>query len=169
MARSPWIVNVSSLKRTPGAIAHEERRAPMPGLRVTDSWVPEGCEVSVSVDLQATEGSVLIHGTIAAPWAGECRRCLGPAAGEVSADVRELYEADGTGDDTYALRGDQVDLEPLARDAVLLELPLAPLCTEGCLGLCLTCGANRNEVDCGHDGGPPDPRWSALDALKAPE
>jgi uncharacterized protein len=60
-----------------------------------------------------------------------------------------------------------LDLESLARDAVMLELPLAPLCSEDCLGLCPQCGANRNETSCtcviaG------DPRWSALDALRDP-
>ena len=68
-------------------------------------------------------------------------------------------------DEAYPLAGDELDLEPLARDAVLLELPLAPLCTEDCQGLCPTCGANRNTESC--DCAPPaDPRWAALDVLR---
>ena len=55
--------------------------------------------------------------------------------------------------------------EPLVRDAVLLDLPLAPLCSEECLGLCPQCGANWNEGSCGC---PPvtDARWAALDRLR---
>ena len=77
---------------------------------------------------------------------------------------------DGAGRDeeAYPLRGDELDLEPLARDAVILELPLAPLCSEGCLGLCPTCGANRNTEPCAC-APPSDPRWSALDALREPD
>ena len=50
--------------------------------------------------------------------------------------MRELYTEDGDGEETYPLVDDEVDLEPLVRDAVLLELPLAPLCRPDCLGLC---------------------------------
>ena len=69
-----------------------------------------------------------------APWTGECRRCLGDAHGIARAEVREIFEARPTEGETYPLTGDHIDLEPLVRDAVLLSLPLAPLCSEGCLG-----------------------------------
>jgi len=37
-------------------------------------------------------------------------------------------------------------------DAVLLAVPLRPLCREGCLGLCAACGADLNTGACpGHD------------------
>ena len=61
--------------------------------------------------------------------------------------MRERFAPAGGTDrdeEAYPLAGDELDLEPLARDAVLLELPLAPLCAEDCPGLCPTCGANRN-------------------------
>ena len=110
--------------------------------------------------------SVLATGTVRGDWKGECRRCLSDATGTLTVDVRELFEAGSDGEDTYALNGDQIDVEPLVRDAVLLELPLAPLCREDCAGLCPVCGANRNEGDCGHQPDDRDPRWAALDQLK---
>jgi uncharacterized protein len=59
-------------------------------------------------------------------------------------------------------------LRPLVRDALLLELPLAPLCREDCRGLCAHCGADLNDGPC--DCAPPrDPRWDALDVLGAGE
>ena len=67
------------------------------------------------------------------------------------------------------LDGLEIDLEPVAREAVLLELPLAPLCREDCEGLCDQCGADRNE-DPGHaHEAPGDARWSALDSLRFDE
>ena len=51
-------------------------------------------------------------------------------------------------EDTYPLEGDQLDLRPLVRDALLLELPLAPLCREDCRGLCAECGADLNLGPC---------------------
>ena len=58
-----------------------------------------------------------------------------------------VVEGDGTRT-TYPLPGDELDLEPLAHDACILELPLAPLCGEDCLGLCPECGVNRNLEPC---------------------
>jgi uncharacterized protein len=74
---------------------------------------------------------------------------------------------DDADEETYPLLGDHLDLEPLARDAVLLALPLAPLCREDCAGLCPTCGAERAGGACGCDPAPVDPRWAALDVLRA--
>jgi uncharacterized protein len=68
-------------------------------------------------------------------------------------------------EETYPLEGDQLDLRPLVRDALLLELPLAPLCRQDCCGLCTQCGADLNSGPC--DCLPaPDPRWGALDVLR---
>ena len=107
----------------------------------------------------------LQHGAVRVSWEGECRRCTGRATGELEAEVRELFEEDSDPETTYPLRGDQLDLERLARDAVLLELPAAPLCREDCRGLCPSCGADWNEGPCGCEPAP-DPRWAALDALR---
>jgi uncharacterized protein len=51
------------------------------------------------------------------------------------------------------------------RDAIVLELPMAPLCRDDCRGLCPQCGADRNEADCGCVA-PADPRWANLDVLR---
>ncbi|HMC52469.1 MAG TPA: DUF177 domain-containing protein [Acidimicrobiales bacterium] len=152
-----------------GSRQREERHGPIDGLAVSGSQVPAGREVSVDLVLEAVHGGVMATGAVRAPWVAECRRCLGVARGEVEAQVRELFEPDPhqpVEDDTYPLTGDQLDLQPLARDAVLLELPLAPLCTEGCLGLCPTCGANLNQGRCACPAAGGDPRWGALDVLR---
>jgi len=140
---------------------------------VTGSAVPAGADVSLDVMVELVDGGVLVSGTVEAPWSGECRRCLTSVEGRLEIRVRELYEPRGdhgsTGEedeDTYPLVGDQLDLTPLARDAVLLELPQAPLCRDDCAGLCPTCGADRNAGPCGCPSGPADPRWSDLDALR---
>ena len=133
---------------------------------MSGSRVPPGAEVVVDVVLEAVHGGVMVSGAVTAPWEAECRRCLGPAQGGLEARVRELFEPDADLEETYRLGGEQLDLEPLARDAVLLELPLAALCSEGCLGLCPTCGANLNGGGCACPPASADPRWAALDLLR---
>jgi uncharacterized protein len=142
----PFLVGVANLART-GA-RREHRSGVIEGLAVSGSRVPRGAEVDVDVLLEPVHGGVLVSGVVGSRWEGECRRCLVAAAGTVRAEVRELYEDRSDGQETYALTGDQLDLEPLARDAVLLELPQAPLCREGCQGLCPQCGADLNEGVC---------------------
>ena len=121
--------------------------------------------MDADVTVEAVVGGVSVTGTVRAPWVGVCRRCLGEASGELRVPVRELSTEDGDGDETYPLVAEVVDLEPMAHDAVLLELPQAPLCRADCLGLCPDCGADRNVEACSGKS-PADPRWSALGALR---
>jgi uncharacterized protein len=112
-----------------------------------------------------TDG-LTVSGEIRSTWTGTCGRCLGPAEGAICAEVHELYQAHPTSEDAFPFEGDQVDLEPMVRELVLMELPAAPLCRVDCAGLCPTCGADLNEGPCGCDAETRDPRWAALDALR---
>jgi len=167
-ARRPFLVPVAALRKRSGGTRHEVRQGVIDGLGAVAVAVPAGSPVVADLTLSSYPGGVMAVGVVSAPWIGECRRCGGPVEGTVAAAVREHYaptEAARQDEDAYPLDGDELDLEPLARDAVLLDLPLAPLCSEGCLGLCPQCGANRNLVVCAcvTSG---DPRWSALDGLR---
>ncbi len=166
MTSSPFTVLLGELRRNAGSRRAEQRQGAIPGLRVTSSAVPDGAEVAVHVVLESVPGAVIARGSVSAPWRGECRRCLGEAAGRVLVDVVEVFEDDHDPDETYPLEADRLDLEPLARDAVLLELPLVPLCSVDCRGLCPTCGADLNQAGCGCPAEGLDSRWAALDALR---
>jgi uncharacterized protein len=163
----PFVVHVAKLRRSVGARWREQRQGPIEGLACSGSAVPDGAPVVADVVLESVLGAVSVTGTVSAPWVGECRRCLERASGGLELAVRELYTEDGDGEETYTLEGDDVDLEPLVRDAVLLELPQAPLCRPDCAGLCPTCGVNRNVERCGC-AAVADPRWQALDVLRVP-
>ncbi|MDO5683949.1 MAG: DUF177 domain-containing protein, partial [Propionibacteriaceae bacterium] len=72
-------------------------------------------------------------------------------------------------DDVEASRivGELIDLEPLVRDEVVLELPFMPVCREDCAGLCQTCGANLNKDPDHSHGERIDPRWGDLAAWQS--
>jgi uncharacterized protein len=187
VAADPWLVPVTALRRNPGSQRHELRVGSLGELRVAGTWVPADAEVSIDVVLTSIDGGIEAAGTVTAPWQAECRRCLRPVVGELVAEVRELYapvgalhhagshgaapapvEPDEDDEETYPLGPDHLDLAPLGRDAILLGLPLAPLCRDDCAGLCPICGAERAEVDCGCVEAVTDPRWAALDVLREP-
>jgi uncharacterized protein len=165
-AASPLVIGVNEQLRRLGTRKHIEVQAEVPGLALSSARVPEGAEVAVDVMIEAiSHASVTATGEVTAPWEGECRRCLAIVEGTLTADVKEVFEAHPVEGETYPLEHDEVDLEPLARETVVLELPQAPLCREDCQGLCPECGADRNEGTC--SCAPPiDPRWAVLDELR---
>lgn len=135
--------------------------------------VPEGADLDVDVRLEAVMEGVLVSGTARAPVTGECARCLDPLASAVEVAFQELFRYPAAGDadseateEDHFLDGDLLDLEPVCRDAVLLALPLSPLCSEDCPGLCAECGGRLADLGLGHRHGDSiDPRWVALRLL----
>jgi uncharacterized protein len=163
--RAAFLVPVAALRRELGLRWERHCEGVLEELSVTGSQVPEGERVIVDVVLEAVVGGVAVVGTVRAPWVGACRRCLSPVQGGLEVAVRELYAPGADGEEIYPLENEVLDLSVLARDAVVLELPPAPLCRSECQGLCPTCGVNRNEEVC-RCSAPRDPRWAALDALR---
>ena len=178
MSSNPFLVHVAKLRRVVGARWHEVRQAPSDpegGLRPAspaESGVPEGAEIECDMALQSFDGGVMVTGTVRAPWVGVCRRCMAPVGGTLSVQVRERFTEPGPrygdpeDDEAYPIVEDELDLWPMAREAVLLELPLAPLCRHDCQGLCPRCGVDRNAEVCGCVA-PVDPRWANLDVLRS--
>lgn len=122
------------------------------------------------------EGSGLhVTGTVRGRLGLTCSRCLAPF--EVSVDgrfdvtyskvvpVEDEVELEGRELTVCHLEGDTVDLSELAREEVLLEVPMAPLCRPDCKGLCPRCGADLNQGPCDCPAGAPDPRFAALGRL----
>jgi uncharacterized protein len=165
-------------------------------LRLELARVPAGADMHLDVRFEAVTEGVLVTGSATAPLAGECARCLRPLTISVTAGFTELYlYADGRprdgrrthdkhdkhdrrnsrewfdedteqDDEERYLDGDLLDLEPVLRDAVVLALPMSPLCLQDCPGLCVECGVPLADADPGHGhGDAPDPRWAALEQL----
>ena len=165
----PLVVGVADLLRRAGSSRHDHLEAVLEDLAVVGTKVPDGAATELDIRIDAVNEGVVVKGTVRAPWVSECRRCLKPVEAVLESDVLEVFEDEPVEGETSKLDHDRIDLEPLAREAVLLGLPLAPLCKEDCAGLCAECGADRNVVDCGHGGEVVDERWAALGELKFDE
>lgn len=146
--------------------------APAPeGLGVELIGVPPGADIDLDLRLESVMEGVLVSGVATVPLAGECGRCLESVDDTLTVDLQELFaypESDTGSDDDEDLarmEGDLLDLEPVLRDAVVLALPLTPLCREDCGGLCVECGERLDDLPEDHAHGAPDPRWAALQGL----
>lgn len=165
MAKAAFVVNVADLLHRPGARRREHLSGPVEAMRVMDTSVADGAVASVDALLEWVADGVLGTGTASVDWMGLCRRCLAPIGGRVEASFQELFEPRPRDGETYPLRGDRIDLGPLARESLLLELPLAPLCRDDCAGLCAVCGADLNAGACGCQPADVDLRWAGLEGL----
>ncbi|MFI6773921.1 YceD family protein [Nocardia sp. NPDC050412] len=165
-----FVLDVISLGRRPGTMKALHR------VVTTDERIgldliaiPVGAEVDLDLQLQAVSEGVLVTGTVAAPTAGECSRCLEPFTGTVDIQLTELFaypdsatEQTTEDDEIYRIVDDTIDLEPVITDQIGLELPLQPLCTPDCAGLCPECGVRMAIAGSGHGHEILDPRWAGL-------
>jgi uncharacterized protein len=138
--------------------------------------VPAGADLKLDLSLQAVSEGVFVSGSVSGPVIGECGRCLREINDTVDVTVQELYAyEDSTTDETTdedevgRMQGDLIDLEPAVRDAVVLKLPITPLCRPDCPGLCPDCGVHYDELPADHSHELGDPRWAALRNLSKSE
>lgn len=129
--------------------------------------VPRDADVELDIRLEAVMEGVLVTGTARAPLRGECARCLEPIVSRAEVGFQELffYLAEDAAEDDALLDGELLDLEPTFRDAVVLTLPLSPVCDNDCPGLCAECGIRLADAEPGHKHEVIDARWAALQGL----
>lgn len=170
-----FVLDVRSLGRRPGTM-RELRRT------VTDHErlgldliaIPADAAVELDLQLQAVSEGVLVTGTASGPTVGECSRCLEPFDDQVEIRLTELFaypdsatEQTTEDDEVYRMEDDLIDLEPVILDAIGLELPLQPLCTPDCAGLCPECGVRMAIAGPDHGHEILDPRWAKLASFAA--
>lgn len=125
-----------------------------------------------NLTISNTGDALLLAGVVTGVAKTSCARCLDDFSFPVTGEVEGYYllseettaPEDMDDDEFDVLPADKViDIAPLIEAALLIEVPLIPWCTEGCKGLCPTCGHNLNEGDCGcaepsaHEGAPENP------------
>jgi uncharacterized protein len=150
--------------------------------------VPAGDVIEVDMRLESVAEGILLSADIYAIAKGECIRCLDPVEITVERKIQELYRYQPTNDkggkrkkhssrtdtsdeidldavDELWLDGNEMNLEVPIRDAIVLDLPVNPLCSEACLGLCPDCGEKWEKLPEDHAHEVIDARWAGLAGL----
>lgn len=177
--RNPLVVDIRDLGRRAGTMREIHRVVPAPAdLGIALARIPEGRDLDLQLKIESVVEGVLVTGFIGAQVDGECARCVDPLTWDEEATILELFRypatdargsriAEENEDDeetTSWVEDDFINLEPVVRDAVVLGLPMSPLCSLDCAGLCSTCGLRlEGQPDHRHDT--VDPRWEALRTL----
>ncbi len=136
---------------------------PEEGLSVIDKTMVEinGQDVPVDLDLKVDkQGSeVLVEGNIGTGIDMVCNRCLTEFKQRIDVPVSLVYQpAEGFSGQSHELgtdeldtgfyREDELDLDAVAVEQIMLNMPIKSLCSEACKGICPHCGANLNEGSC---------------------
>ncbi|MEQ3554805.1 YceD family protein [Pseudonocardia nematodicida] len=171
---NPWVFSTRELGRRPGTQRTVQRTVPAPdgdaeiGLAGVIT-IPGGSDVELDLSFESVTEGVYVSGTAHARLEGECSRCLDPISDEVDIRIGELFaypdsatEETTDADEIPRLVEERIDLTQQVRDAVVTDLPMAPLCTPDCPGLCAGCGARWADLPPDHGHETLDPRWAAL-------
>ena len=111
----------------------------------------------------------------------DCSRCVEPFEVPVDAafELRYVPQDENAGQGEIEVGEDElatafyregmVDLIELLREQFVLALPMKPLCSEACRGLCPECGTNLNRTQCTCAPKWEDPRLAPLKSLLTKE
>jgi uncharacterized protein len=132
------------------------------------------CSAGLSLRVDNVGPEVLVKGTVSATLELVCGRCLKEFVRRMTIPVDFAYspEDEISGEGEYQLTpdelntsfysGDEIDLGEMVKEQLLLGIPMRPLCSDSCKGICQACGADLNEVKCVCDMSSIDPRMQKL-------
>jgi uncharacterized protein len=167
---SPYLVNVRDLVHQPGEMRERTLDFDVPEkLGEGAASVVAGEPLHLDVRLEGLHDGILVSAEVDTVARAECVRCLDPVEIDVQVEFQELFAYSPDEAFDYVVRDDQLDLEPVVRDAVVLSLPFQPVCRPDCPGLDPLTGERlpdgyEREVE-----EMIDPRWAALEGLHSPD
>ena len=166
------------LNRLHGSREHVERSLPPSAFEPADPDYRVVAPVELSMDVAKAGGDAFtVTGRAATRLELSCSRCIEPFEIPIDAsfDLRYVPQSENTGDGereigdddlvTAFYRDGMLDITELLREQFQLALPMKPLCSDACRGLCPQCGANLNRTECGCAPVWEDPRLAPLKSL----
>jgi len=146
-------------------------------LRGTDLSFDKGMKIEdgMKIHLVFTKeknDSVIIEGSINGNLITACSRCLEEFVNTIDTSFiymfrdRKSFTEDDKDSDVIMFENNEIDLEPLLKETIILELPMKPLCADDCRGLCPACGVNLNKEGCDCEKKVKISPFDRLDGLK---
>ena len=159
------IIDVVDLRRRTGSRRTVESRLVLDDLEVGERSIVDHA-VQANLVVEAVTEGVVVSGRVSALSRTPCRRCLRDVDLPLDFEIREIFETAPTEGETWPIDDERIDLTPVLREVVLLNLPVVPLCAEDCAGP----EPDRFPTGLASDDEPRrDERWAALDELRFEE
>lgn len=133
--------------------------------------------VAASLRLDKVDADVIITGTVSADVELNCSRCLKDYPARIDSRVEVTYHPSSgiNRDEHHQLKGDELESSYYSEDTIntdevlieqlLLNVPMKPLCSDNCEGICPVCGTDRNANKCSCNTKETDPRLRQLEQL----
>lgn len=129
--------------------------------------------VHISGDIVNMGGYVRLTATVNAKYDAECALCLTPLTRNFAVEFERTVVGKGElantteddGEDYVEVTDGMLDIELVAAEQLMMEFPMREVCSDDCKGLCVKCGKNLNEGDCGCPKKEIDPRLAILQKL----
>lgn len=127
--------------------------------------IEAGSTLVIPTRLESVHEGILATADFTAKVSGICSRCLDEISDDLEIEIQELFMYRPEQEDDFVVEQDRIDLEQALIDSVVPALPLQPLCSEDCAGLCSRCGVRMDEDPSHSHEDPIDPRFSALEGF----
>jgi uncharacterized protein len=188
MVKNPFLFNTHDLPRRAGEMREYELTIDIhEALGFEVLAIAEDEPIDIDLRIESVAEGILASATVRTEASGECGRCLDAVYYDVDETFQELYEyvedprqarkknkpgkkrptkveEDDLDEDLVRqMDGELIDLDGPIRDAIILNLPINPLCSPDCPGLCPDCGMKWIELPEEHEHAPADIRWAGLE------
>jgi uncharacterized protein len=118
--------------------------------------------------ISRTPQGLLVQVKMQATTLADCVRCLTSLEQQLKTDFTELFaftERTITDSELILPEDGSIDLGPLLREYMVLEIPINPLCHPECQGICQVCGEAQSGQVHQHEKDHLDPRMAVLKTL----
>jgi len=139
--------------------------------------VPLLSPVKALLRLEKVGSEVLAHGEVTTTMELQCSRCLRSFPKDMDMKIDVVYHPveELKGEEKHEVKedelnmgfyqGDELDIQDLIVEQILLSVPMKPLCSESCRGICPRCGVDMNINPCRCEQKETDPRLAVLKKL----
>jgi uncharacterized protein len=160
-------IDISQVRRDVGSTVSFDLTEKIPGFLFGTENLAFNTPLRVQIKVHNTGKLLLVQGTIRIDLIVTCGRCL----------EEFVYPLDLTYEDEWILRElasedqketaflfdyDVIEIGDRMLEQIVMALPMKFICSAECLGLCPSCGVNRNLVKCECQNKELDPRLAGL-------
>lgn len=152
-------VNVADIKAVPGSHKTVPVELRMEPLEMFGQAIRFDQPLKGELEIWNADDRFSVQARLSGEARLTCSRCLSTFSYPIDVTFEEDFregkplegddeEANEEGWDVNYFEGDHIDFTDTLRENALLALPMKPLCSDTCKGLCSTCGVNLNLDSC---------------------
>lgn len=143
----------------------------------SDEFIKILSPVNASLEINKSGSEIIVKGTASGAVGLQCSRCLKAFIANIDSRLNVVYHPaeEINREDHYELKSDELDTgfymndildtDDLLKEQLLLSVPMKPLCSNECMGICPHCGADLNITRCNCIASETDSRLAALKQL----